>query len=492
MHNPNPFDFVPFTEKPILKTEAEFNALGDLYSGYLEVKLKALTPVHVVGFQEPVGEGRKSHIYRQNGQACIPAASIRGCLRSFIEALTAGWVSQANVEYKKEYGLNNPKGRHVGFSTFEKHRSRGMGPTYHMDAAVNPVYRPQAMEGENPLLDVASYLFGIVVEKEKGEQVGHDALARKSRVWVEDAQIQPDQIESSRYWLPDITGEAFMGGAKPSASNWWYMQPREVWARRVTAFIKGQKRTMSVAEFIGEKYWGRKFYYHQDPEKCVKYYDPREGNWPYRDVNAFCKVVLECLKPQAETDTFRIYVNRLPRQLLMMLVLSLLPGKNIRHKLGYGKAYGYGSVAFSIAGANLRVEEGTQRIPSPLQDRLAGIIQWAEAAWSQERMQAIGFDISLINWQALEKLAQVLGWANSEQLIFTYPPFKTGYFARGIGKKDFNDAVQPDYKLEQPIKTSPENARSIAAKLFDVKKPIHFRLYQERAEGWAIIKSRRP
>lgn len=483
MHNPNPFNFVPFADQPLLKTEAEFNDMGELYSGYLELKIKALTPIHVVGYQEPAGNGRKSLMYRQGGEACIPAATIRGCLRSFIEALTAGWVSQATTEYKKEF-----RKRHVGFATFDWHTSKSRRNKYYTEPAVNPAYQPQAMEGKNPLLDVASYLFGIVVEKEKGQQSEHDALARKSRVWVEDAYMPNQNLNEQHYWLPDLSGKAFMGGAKPSASNWWYMQPREVWQRNVN--FRG--RTMPVAEFIGEKFWGRKFYFHQDPEKCVQYYDPQKRNWLYRDANAFCKVRLECLKPESDTDLFRIYVDRVPKQLLTLLILSLMPGKNIRHKLGYGKAYGYGSVEFTLEHAYLRSEADTQRIPLSLEDKITDVLSWYELAWDREKMEAAAFDPNLIDWQALAKLAQVLGWENAEDLIFTYPPFKTGYFARGIGERDFNNAVQPDYKLGKSIKTTPEKAISIAVKLSDIKKPIHFQLYQERARGWEIIKSRKP
>jgi hypothetical protein len=48
-HYPNPFDFVPFPAAPILRTEEQFDALGEKLSGYLELEIKALTPVHVVG-----------------------------------------------------------------------------------------------------------------------------------------------------------------------------------------------------------------------------------------------------------------------------------------------------------------------------------------------------------------------------------------------------------------------------------------------------------
>ena len=472
-HYPNPFDFVPFAEHPLTKKEADFDGMGELMSGYLEVQIKALTPVHVVGYQEHVEEGRYSAHYRQNERACIPAASIRGCLRSFVEALTAGWVSQVTPEYEKEF-----RKRHLGYATFYRKQTHKLGP------AINTEYKPKATP--DAILDVASYLFGLVLEKEKEGSASHEDLARKSRVWIEDVYIPAGQMDKTRYWLPDISGEAFMGGAKPTASNWWYMQPLKVWQRDTN--INGQIRPM--AEFIGEKYWGRKFYFHQNPEQCVTYYEPRNRNWVYRDVNPFCKVVLECLKPQAFTDTFRIYVDRVPRQLLILLILSLSPGKNIRHKLGYGKAYGFGSIEFLIKGAYLRPEDTANRIPLPLQNALNDIEVWKAFAWDRDQLQKEQLD-TLIDWRALQYLALILGWGNSERLKFTYPPFKPGYFARGISKNDFNQAVQSSYKLGQPI-SSPQEGVNIADKLFNTKKPIHFRLYQEKSNGWNLIRNRKP
>ena len=100
-HYPNPFDFVPFPATSIVRTEKEFDALGEKLSGYLELELKALTPVHVVGKVEGGATEHHSFMYQQDGRPCIPASSIRGCLRAFVEALTAGWASQATPEYTR-------------------------------------------------------------------------------------------------------------------------------------------------------------------------------------------------------------------------------------------------------------------------------------------------------------------------------------------------------------------------------------------------------
>ena len=216
-HYPNPFDFVPFPSAPILRTEEQFDSLGEKFSGYLELEIKALTPVHVVGRVDGGTDENKSFFFRQDGSPCIPASSIRGCLRAFTEALTAGWVSQWTQDYQKVYGhapgMRN-KGRHIGFCTFEDKNNRALPP------AVNIALKPDLREGK---LDVASYLFGSVAE---GKQADQGEPARKSKLWIEDAYLDPTSMNGGGYWIPDIKmGNAFMGGAKPSASNWWYFKP---------------------------------------------------------------------------------------------------------------------------------------------------------------------------------------------------------------------------------------------------------------------------
>jgi len=244
-HYPNPFDFVPFPEKPFVQSQSEFMAMSDvLWSGYLELRLTALTPVHVVGSQSSIaGGGRQSRMHRQDGLACIPAATIRGCLRAFIEALTAGWVSQATPVYEKAY-----ESRHLGFATFGEHESRGRTRTYKSRGAIDSAFKPTISAVEDPTLDVASFLFGAVFEPEGESEAAHASLARKSRVWVEDATFQDAQIDPQASWLPDLDTEAFMGGPKPSASSWWYMKPRQFWKREV----RTPKGVFPVAEFVGD------------------------------------------------------------------------------------------------------------------------------------------------------------------------------------------------------------------------------------------------
>lgn len=485
MHNPNPFDFVPFQESPLLFTPAAVDELGETMSGYLEVRLRALTPLHVVGALRTQGTNQ-SMMYRQDGALCVPGSTIRGCLRAFLETLTNGWVSQATPEYPKKRGE-----RHIGYKTFKPYRNefegkRGQTPKpFWSPPALDGAYKPNAQASG---IDIASYLFGIVTEsgKEKGADE-EDVLTRKGKLFVEDALFAEESAAASGYWLPDINSEAFMGGGKPSLSSWWYFQPVQV-----------RKRAPNVAEFVGGRYWGRKFYYHQDPTRCIQFYDKQRGDWHYDAKRDFQRIFLECVEAGQASEPLRIYVDRVPQPLVRLLTLALLPGANIRHKLGYGKAYGYGSIVFDLVAAKLRSDDPETRIPGDLVDWTSAMSAWAAAGWGREALKAAAIE-PLIDFTALAHLARICGWVDSEQLLFTYPPFidsrrdKSAQFQNAIRYAVLQDHLPAGIPRSDQITVSEEEARAIAAALFDrVKKPIHFRYYQERAAGWGIISRRQP
>lgn len=465
-HHPNPFDFVPFPAAPILRSEQEFDALGEGLSGYLELELKALTPVHIVGKVEGGATEHRSYMHRQDGQPCIPASSIRGCLRAFTEALTAGWASQATPEYKKEY-----RKRHIGFRTFEEYQNDRPSVHHRMSPpAVNPAFRPGSSAGG---LDVAAYLFGVVAE---GRQAEPEAQAQKSKVWVEDAYLAPEALASNQdLWAPDIAGAAFMGGAKPTASNWWYFEPAEVWKRNLSFG--------GMAEFVGEHFRGRKFYYHQDPAACVKIYHPDSNFWTYAN-NPFHPVRLECVQRDAVTYPFRLYLDGVPLPLFRLLMRVLLPGEHIRHKLGYAKAYGYGSIEFALKAAKLRtVSPG---IPKALEAWKVPVGNWNEATLAKYGLA------DFVDRNALGWLARILGWPHAG-LLFLYPRYKAQEFQTAVRHAAYTQkVVELHMPVSDTMQVTSQQARNIANALFDIKQPIDFRLYQERADGWATIAQRRP
>lgn len=467
-HYPNPFDFVPFPAAPNLRTEEQFDALGKKLSGYLELEIKALTPVHIVGKVEDHPEADRSFMYRQDCQPCIPASSIRGCLRAFTEALTAGWVSQATPAYEKIDGE-----RHIGFKTFEKYPPQKGSRGRTSPEALNPDFKPKLGGGG---IDVASYLFGVVAE---GKQDDHEEQARKSKVWVEDAYLSPATAAFREdLWIPDIDGTAFMGGAKPSASNWWYFQPAEVWGRRLPFG--------TMAEFVGEHFRGRKFYYHQDPTACVRMYRPNGKFWNYNAKKPFHPIHLECMLQDRVTQPFRIYLDGVPRSLFLLLlhVLLLQPSATMRHKIGYAKAYGYGSIEFTLKSAMLR--KASFGIPGALQPWQISVGSWSEAALANAQLT------DLIDQNALTWLARIIGWPHDD-VLFLYPRYKGQEFQQVIRHNQFTQTLDAQgIKVRNPMTVTSQEAHDIADALWHLKRPIDFRLYQELAEGWNLIMQRKP
>jgi hypothetical protein len=290
------------------------------------------------------------------------------------------------------------------------------------------------------------------------------------------------------WWAPDIGGTAFMGGAKPSASNWWYFEPAEVWKRNLSdknGYPLQDKfgRKQEVAEFVGEHFRGRKFYYHQDPVACVKMYHPDSKYWAYSN-NPFHPIRLECMRKDLVTQPFRIYLDEVPKSLFFLLlrVLHLQRNATMRHKIGYAKAYGYGSIEFVLKSAKLR--SANSGIPKALKAMKIVTGSWDETSLGQSGLT------DLIDRNALTWLACILGWPHLH-LPFVYPRYRVQEFQLAIKHRQFKQELEgKGIPVSDKMIVNPHDARAIAEALWEIKRPIDFRLYQESAEGWDKIVQR--
>ncbi len=460
-YNPNPYDYVFFSDvKPALYSRAELGGLGTLQSGYIEVSLKTLTPLHIVGKQIPAGRaGRKisrSFFYRQGISPCVPGSSIRGMLRAFMETVTNGWVSQATEVYEQEGNSAHNRKRHIEFKSFDhaSHKHGCIGGNMHRIGPVIPSgYRPDLSSGR---LDIAAYLFGHVDSKEGGGS--GDSLA--GRIGVEDALIRTSLTD---FPMIDTDGPAFMGGPAPRA-NWWHMHPAELWDRSV-------RPARSVVQTVGDGFWGRKFYYHQDPAKCIREY---RNSRQWENLYTYNMEALN-----GRTENFRIYFDRIPLPLVVLLCTCLnLPGA-MRHKLGYGKAFGYGSVEFSISSVMMRAHRSADW-PRELTDRKNELEPHISAGWQYDGIK------SFIDFRALLKLSRILAWQPDDDITFTYPPYNRGNFMQVVNNI-------PSFPLLTPrTPVTEEQALDVARNLWNTKKTVLFPLYQSRAKGYGKIKKRRP
>jgi len=106
---PKPYDFVPFpqsvTRRPLPHGIETLCADDGFYSGNLTLVLETLTPLFVASGRYELSEDltfSKGAIargcYRIGGQPTIPAASLKGCVRSVAEAVSPSHVSLTKVD----------------------------------------------------------------------------------------------------------------------------------------------------------------------------------------------------------------------------------------------------------------------------------------------------------------------------------------------------------------------------------------------------------
>lgn len=490
-HFPNPFDFVPFAAAPPeLKLPREWLKTGALKTGYLEVQIKALTPLHSVGNQDAVAtepasfkerkDGKKnfkikySHFTRRHGQALIHSSSIRGLLRSFVEAACNGWASQITPFYVSESGK-----RKIGFRVVDDPDELKKEKAEHgVDITIPPslekyfVVPKKAEKG----IDLASFLFGYIPAEGEGWH---------GRIKIEDAHIAAGNLsdENKTYRMPDVEDSAFMGGPNPSASSWWYQYPHHIRLRHTQKF--------DVCDFVGSGYRGRKFYYHQNPAACVNWY-LNKNNWEPRKGHPIYYFPVECLVAGRTSEVFRIDFEEIPEETLKLLLLILSPGNRLRHKLGYGKAYGFGSIEFIITGGTLHgkgFEPSTRLNVAELQKELQ------DAFWDQKKLDAIGVG-KFLNRESLEKLARILWYEEPLSQLFHYPPFGLGGFQPIVRSSDLWTVLKSpqadQLRRTKLLKVDAVDAQNIASKLAEKgRRPaLHFEAYQSAAQGYDAIQKR--
>jgi CRISPR/Cas system CSM-associated protein Csm3 (group 7 of RAMP superfamily) len=418
----NPYDFIPFPQQgsayipPFIRTADEWiraasGDANDLWSGTITVRLTALQPVHVMGTKTDHG----AHKFHRNSEGpAIPAATLRGMIRSYVEARWNCWIStysrnalshealhqraaaihaMAEDAWPREFKAlrkENPYGRIYGGATDKdikkKMQTIGRYVGFNSDSAwrdwsentatfkpsIGPAIPAQFHPSTdlNGRIDLASFLFGAVARKSDGPKPVQ--VARRGRVRFSDCRLSDEQLR--HHGIPALAtddpeqGEdgAYLGGPKPSKSSMFYFRYGTVKERRIWR--------LRIAQFLAGAFRGRKFYFHQSASACLKSYGvfgarsgPGLNPNPWAAGRSRAEVreqMLESIK-QGEGSTFQIYFERLPQHMLSLLMEAISPAAGkIRHKVGYAKPFGFGSVDTTIEKITLRRvrwsrEEGT-------------------------------------------------------------------------------------------------------------------------------------
>ena len=312
------------------------------------------------------------------------------------------WVSQITPYYKKDKGK-----RSIGFQVVDSQQLlKEKNELIYVDSSLPfslPIDFITPVKSDE--VDLASFLFGYVPGKE--------GMAFRGRIAIEDTEIPSTNFNCGdmQYLIPDINDKAFMGGAHPSASSWWYQKANKI-----------QLNNNNMPQFIGSGYRGRKFYFHQNPQKCVGWYFESK-NWPIDPDRQLYSFPIECMDKGECTKIFRLYFEDLPKKLLELLLFTLCPGDKIRHKIGYGKCYGYGSVEFLIDSGIIRGFDSTGKNVISISDLSKNI---GETLKNTNYVNNLSF-AELLHWKNLNMLAKILWWDENLPIIFTYPRFNSGY-----------------------------------------------------------------
>ena len=472
---PNPFDFVPFADaSPVLKSPEEWLSYGPLRSGYLMVKMEALTPLHIVGEQVSNGNQiQQSLFYQRHGKPYIPGTSTRGVLRAFIEAACNCCASQMTPLYPKTF-----KQHAIGFSVLE-HSELSEDDKEKVDKNIHALDAKFLVPASSEKgIDLASFLFGYVPEKMAVDDKKNHAW--KGRITIEDALIDNTDLnffeDEKPYQIPDLNGSAFMGGPHPSASSWWYQHPYKI--------IKDR-----AIKFIGSGYRGRKFYFHQTPRRCTQsYFESPEWNL---DATKLYPIKMQCMKKGATTESFPIFFDDIPEALFKLFVFALELAPHIRHKLGYGKAYGYGSVKFSVTDGSYHGKEFDDPTPIPIDDLRKEIVEELKNT-CQKKGKEFG---QLLHLASLDALATVLWYEEPLKYTFMYPNFGAGGFlpSRDVSRDLFAllSKAQIDQLNAKGLFVTRQEGDRIADRLSGIKPALHFEVYKNKSFLYKELKAKR-
>ena len=180
--------------------------------------------------------------------------------------------------------------------------------------------------------------------------------------------------------------------------------------------------------------------------------------------------------------------------MLKLLLFTLSPGKRIRHKLGYGKAYGYGSIAFILNKGQLRT--ATDKTDLVIQQMLDDI---HSAFWNKDKLDELKL-CEFLHLSSLAATAKILWFEPESNIIFSYPPFSTNDqfpgFLPSIRRGQLNSVLTSQQKKalaqDNEFLIDDAGAKSIARELAlkNLRPALHFEAYRETSKSYLTIEKR--
>jgi hypothetical protein len=360
----NPYDFaridwsrIPVRRKPIWHHQL-VKPGTPLYSGSLEVDIYAETPIFISNPRTVAPNSRDPAQFMSNaqGEYIIPGSSLKGMLRSVVEALGNSCLTLFDGDY--EHGMVNYRQR-----------------------------MPREFQkcGENDKLCLACRIFGMLKERQGGVFLG--------KVNLGDARADPKKA-----YKYDAIYTGVLVEPKP---------------RHEAFYLEEDKRHVA----------GRKFYFHHSPD--------HEPLTEKRLIFMGSKPANRYIQPlDYETSfRFRLDFTALEADEFGALLQAIVLEDTMRHKLGYGKPLGLGSVQLSPVRLTL-VDYAARYAPTSQADAKRGkrilegdemwkvLYEHADTFTSENRSDTTR---DYLSQPAMEDLRHIWRWPPEPGTAYYYP-----------------------------------------------------------------------
>ena len=460
----NPFEFVPVSSYGPKEVDDSIHKEERL-EGEISYSIKVLTPLHISGKIDSVDNklhGRKkrhtinfrhfNRKYNNKNFAILPGSSIRGMLSAFIETLTNSDLKVLTKSYPKKPGK-----RFVGI---EMQYGENIVPKNDNDNGIKKRFVLPNGYNTHKINDIATFLFGHVSDDEKNKEG-----AFKGRLRFDDIVVKKDQLTQKDGHLKALDlkeSDSSFGAPNIRANTAWYFNPSDELYRRNSY----PKDYHALAESIR----GRKFYFHQKPEKCIAHYSGDKKAW-----KNLTEYDVECVKRTKTDDTKlsgKIAFSEMPKSMLQLLLFCLSPGENFAHKLGGLKPLGFGSIQITVDFVKYRNERN---------------IFSGEEALQMPKIEydAIQKFTDATAWEWLRVIHQVPGNWDSDDHLFVYPKYVQSKDLNPYLKGFANPQAKSTSVKEHAGKIDPNNS---SEKLTNNDKlTLYFDVYQKYASNFNVI-----
>ncbi|NJO82765.1 MAG: hypothetical protein HC828_08020 [Blastochloris sp.] len=253
-------------------------------SGQLEGTITTLTPFFIPDKQQNNMYNPQGFLQKNTGQALIPGSSLKGLIRNLVETVSGGAWWFFGRNDQGSWTDRQAQGGQVDYSAY----------------LPNHFKRPQSLNQ----LDAACRMFGFLGSN------GRNGDVLLGRVSIDDGICEEPVTDQPMY-------TCILSSPKPR-HRVWYLDEQN---RRVV---------------------GRKFYFHSTELQKANGWLPRDATIETRQ-NQYIKPL-----SAGNTFTFRAQFTDLDEDDFALLLYALVLEPSMRHKMGYAKPAGLGSVHIQL------------------------------------------------------------------------------------------------------------------------------------------------